>query len=211
VAVIVTLVMVALAGVNASSTPLVIPQVAPNLRPVNPAMTPVPTREGDIVEVTVAVANIGDTAAVYATVDLTDSRPNGKIVWSGRPVISDPLAPDASTVVHMQPFLAIGVGEHTLTIHVGNVTPAEADGGNNDVSIGMDVLSPKASPPPPPSDGGVRAQALETLGLGAIVGFVLVVLGIGLVVGLLARREPYEVVPPPPEPPDRSPPPIWPP
>ncbi len=195
----------------ASANPIhpILAQFAPDLRPENPALSPVPAYEGDTVEVTVTVVNVGDTTAVSATIDLTDSRPNGEVISIGHTLLADPLAPGASTFVRTPKFFAVGVGEHTLTIGVGNVTPVEANGGNDALSMRMPVLPAKA-PPPPPSDG-VRVEALATLGFGAFVGFIFVIGIIAVVVVLLSRREPYAAVPPPPEPPDRSPPPIWPP
>jgi hypothetical protein len=196
----------------ASANPIhpIFAQFAPDLRPANLALSPVPAYEGDTVEVTVTVVNVGDTTAVSATIDLTDSRPNGEVISIGQTLLADPLAPGASTLVRTPKFFAVGAGEHTLTIRVGNVTPVEANGGNDALSMWMQVLPAKAPPPPPPSDG-VRVEALATLGFGAFVGFLFVIGIIAVVVVLLSRREPYAAVPPPPEPPDRSPPPIWPP
>ena len=198
----------------ASANPVrpVLAQLAPDLRPANPSMSPVPPYEGDVVEVTVTVVNVGDIAAVSATAELIDSRPNGDVVRIGVTPLSDSLAPGASALVQMPQFLAVGIGEHNLTIRVENVMPAEASAGNDAVSTWMQVLPAKAPPPPPPSDG-VRIEALATLGFGAFVGFLFVIGVIAVVVALLSRRGPErsEMEPPPPEPPDRSPPPLRPP
>ena len=67
-------------------------------------------------------------------------------------------------------FLAVGIGEHNLTIRVENVVPAEASAGNDALSNWMQVLPARTPPPPPPPDG-VRIEALATLGFGAFVGF----------------------------------------
>jgi len=187
------------------------PQLAPDLQPANPELSPVPAYEGDKVEVTVTVVNVGDAAAVAGTVELIDSRPNGDVVRIGATPLSDPLPPGAWTVVHTPQFFAVGVGEHTLTIRLENVMPAEANAGNDALSMWMQVLPAKAPPPPPTPSDGVRVEALATLGFGAFVGFLFVIGVIAVVVVLLSRPERTEMEPPPPEPPDRSPPPLWPP
>jgi len=196
--------------VSANPIRSVSPQLAPDLQPANAELSPVPAYEGDKVEVTVTIVNVGDAAAVAGTVELIDARPNGDVVRIGATPLSDPLPPGGSTIVHTPQFFAVGVGEHTLAIRVGNVTPVEANAGNDALSAWMQVLPAKAPPPPPPSDG-VRVEALATLGFGAFVGFLFVIGIIAVIVVLLSHREPYAAVPPPPEPPDRSPPPIWPP
>jgi len=185
-------------------------QFAPDLRPANLAVSPVPPYEGDVVEVTVTVVNVGDTAAISATVELIDSRPNGDVVRIGVTPLSDSLAPGASALVHTPQFLAVGFGEHNLTIRVENVVPAEASAGNDALSEWMQVLPARTPPPPPPADG-VRIEALATLGFGAFVGFLFVVGVIAVVIVFLSRGERSEMEPPPPEPPDRSPPPLRPP
>jgi len=188
----------------------VLAQFGPDLRPANPVVSPVPPYEGDIVEVTVTVVNVGDTAAISATVELIDSRPNGDVVQIGVTPLSDSLAPGASALVHTPQFLAVGIGEHNLTIRVENVVPAEANAGYDTMSMWMQVLPARAPPPPPPPDG-VRIEALATLGFGAFVGFLLVIGVIAVVIVFLSRPEGSEMEPPPPEPPDRSPPPLRPP
>lgn len=196
--------------VGADPTHTIRAQLAPDLRPANPMLSPIPAYEGDVVRFTVTVVNVGDTAAVSATIELTDSRPNGEVIRIGTTLLVNPLAPGASALVQSPPFFAVGVGEHTLTIRVGNVTPVEANGGNDALSMWMQVLPAKAPPPPPPSNG-VRVEALASLGFGAFLGFLLVIGIIAVAVVFLSRREPHAMEPPPPEPPDRSPPPIWPP
>jgi len=188
----------------------VLAQFAPDLRPANPVVSPVPPYEGDVVEVTVTVVNVGDTAAISATVELIDSRPNGDVVRIGVTPLSDSLAPGASALVHTPQFLAVGLGEHNLTIRVENVVPAEASAGNDALSNWMQVLPARTPPPPPPPDG-VRIEALATLGFGAFVGFLFVIGVIAVVIVFLSRPEGSEMEPPPPEPPDRSPPPLRPP
>jgi hypothetical protein len=125
--------------------------------------------------------------------------------------LTAPLAPGASLTMSVPPFVAVGVGRHTLTIQVGNVTPPELQAGGGAVSIPLDVLPARDSTSTPPPSDGIRIEGLETLGLGALVGFVVVVLGIGVAVAATGRRRSRELEPPSPEPPDRSPPPLWPP
>jgi uncharacterized repeat protein (TIGR01451 family) len=200
----------ALAAVAATPLPAATVQFAPDLRPAILAMRPIPAHDGDIVEITVTVVNVGDTPANTATVELTDTPPNGPALSVGSTILSTPLTPGSSATVRMPRFVASGVGEHTLTIRVTNVTPSEANVLNDTVSVPMEVLSSGVSAPPPPTDG-VRIEAIATLGLGALAGFILAIGLVAAAAVLLWRREPYAVQPPPPEPPDRSPPPIWPP
>src|SRR5207249_6491746 len=164
----------------------VLAQIAPDLRPLNLAVSPEPPYEGDVVEVTVTVVNVGDTAAISATVELIDSRPNGDVVRIGVTPLSDSLAPGASALVHTPQFLAVGLGEHNLTIRVENVVPAEANAGYDTMSMWMQVLPARAPPPPPPPDG-VRIEALATLGFGAFIGFLLVIGVIAVVIVFLSR------------------------
>lgn len=196
---------------NTSATSAITVQAAPDLRPAVPSIHPAPAYEGDIVEVSVLVVNQGNATATAAAIDLVDARPGGTSVPIGRSELASPLAPGASIAVSMPSFIAVGVGSHTLTIYVGNVMPPEVSAGGGAVSIPLEVLPARDSLPPPPPSDGVRIEGLETLGLGALLGFVVVVLGIGVAVAAIGRRRSRELEPPPPEPPDRSPPPLWPP
>jgi hypothetical protein len=111
----------------------------------------------------------------------------------------------------MPRFIAAGVGPHTLTIRVGNVTPPEVQPGGGVLSIPLEVLPTNPSSSPPPPSDGIHIEGLESLGLSALVGVVVVILAIGVIVAAVGRRRSQELEPPPPEPPDRSPPPLWPP
>lgn len=186
-------------------------QAAPDLRPAVPSIHPAPAYEGDIVEVSVLIVNQGNATATAASIDLIDVRPGGASVPIGRSDLATPLARGASVAVSMPSFIAVGVGSHTLTIRVGNVTPPELQPGGGAISIPLEVLRGRDSPPPPPPSDGIRIEGLETLGLGALLGFVVVILGIGVAVAAVGQRRSRELEPPPPEPPDRSPPPLWPP
>src|SRR2546423_2808357 len=153
---------------GASPSHPVLAQFAPDLRPANLAVSPVPPHEGDVVEVTVTVVNVGGTAAISATVELIDSRPNGDVVRIGVTPLSDSLAPGASALVRTPQFLAVGPGEHNLTIHVANVVPAEASAGNDALWMWMPGLPARGPPPQPaPPSAGVRTGAPPTPRSGA--------------------------------------------
>ena len=186
-------------------------QAAPDLHPAVPSVNPAPAHEGEIVGVSVLVVNQGDATATAASIDLVDARPGGASVPIGRAELTSPLAPGASARVSLPPFVAADVGSHTLTIRIGNVTPAEVLPGGGEIAIPLEVLPPRTSSSPPPPSDGIHIEGLETLGVGALVGFVIVILGIGVAVAAVDRRRSEELEPPPPEPPDRSPPPLWPP
>jgi hypothetical protein len=196
----------------AGATLPVASRVAPDLELANPSVSPLPPYEGDVVHVAVTLTNVGDAAAFTASVELVDSRPNGDRISIGRMPIQAPLGPRASTILEAPAFFAVGTGEHTLTLRVVDVTPAESNVTNGVLSVWMKVLSAPTSPPPPPSSSdGLRAEALEALGLGALFGFLFVIAVIGIGVAYIAGRRPAELEPPPPEPRDESPPPLWPP
>jgi len=184
---------------------------APDLRPAVPSVNPAPAYEGDIVGVSVLVVNQGDATATAASIDLVDARPGGAIVPIGRSELTGPLAPGDSVRMSMPPFVAVGVGSHTLTIRVGNVTPSEVQTGGGAIAIPLEVLPARAPVPTPPPSDGIHIEGLETLGLGALLGLLVVILGIGVGVAAVGRRRSRELEPPSHEPPDRSPPPLWPP
>jgi hypothetical protein len=177
-----------------------------------PSPHPSPAYEGNFVGVSVVIVNQGDATATGASIDLVDIHPDGASVYIGRSELAAPLAAGDSVMLSMSQFIAAGVGSHTLTIRVGNVTPPEVQAGGGVISIPLEVLpAGSGSPPPPPSDG-IHIEGLESLGLGVLLGFLAVVLGIGVAVAAVGRRhQSRELEPPPAEPPDRSPPPLWPP
>jgi hypothetical protein len=184
---------------------------APDLRPAVPFVNPAPAYEGDIVGVSVLLVNQGDATATAASIDLVDGRPGGASVYIGRAELTSPLVPGGSVRMSMPPFVAVGVGSHTLTIRVGNVTPSEVQAGGGAIAPPLEVLPARTSAPPPPPSDGIHIEGLESLGLGALLGFAVVILGIGVAVAAMGRRRSRELEPPPHEPPDRSPPPLWPP
>src|SRR5437879_12625553 len=132
------------------------PTGAPDLTPSSASTIPAQPIEGQIAIVSIILANHGNATAEGATIDVTDQRPNGTVVSIGTASLSAPLEPEASVVVYSPTFVAIEVGNHTLDIVVGNVTPAETDLEDNTLTIGMTVL-PVTGPPP----GGVPDLAPE--------------------------------------------------
>ena len=183
---------------------------APDLLSTNAAASPSLPREGDVVTLSIVIMNHGNETADAATIDVTDVRPNGEMVRIGRSVLPEPLAAGASVTVYSEPFLAVGVGNHTLTIVVGNVTPSEIFRGDDMLTVHLTVIAAASPPPPPPS----RGISLETA---VIVGGLSAAAFASLVGAAILLRRPREssskgpLEPPPPEPADRSPPPIWPP
>ena len=133
------------------------PTGAPDLTPSSASTIPAQPIEGQIAIVSIILANHGNATADGATIDVTDQRPNGTVVSIGTASLSAPLEPEASVVVYSPTFVAIEVGNHTLDIVVGNVTPAETDLEDNTLTIGMTVL-PVTGPPP----GGVPDLAPES-------------------------------------------------
>ncbi len=177
----------------------------PDLTPAAAAANPARPIEGQVVGLAITIMNRGGAAAESATVDVYDARPNGTTVAIGQTVMREPLAAGASVVMYSESFLAVGVGNHTLRIVVGNVTPSETYQGDNVLAIRMTVV-PRTGPPPP-DNGFPLGTAVLVIGLG--------VAGVAALVGaaLLLRnpRGPGPLEPPPAEPPDQSPPPMWPP
>src|SRR3989475_7107 len=103
--------------------------------------------EGQIAIVSITIANRGNATAEAATIEVTDQRPNGKVVSIGTTSLLASLEPEVSVVVYSPTFMAMGVGNHSLQIVVGNVTPAETDVEDNTLTIGMTVLSVTGPPP----------------------------------------------------------------
>ncbi|MGI0148852.1 MAG: CARDB domain-containing protein [Thermoplasmata archaeon] len=186
-------------------------ELAPDLVPASATVIPSLARVGDILRVSVAVANRGAGPATSATVGLIDTRPNGDVVPIGRTPLSGPLAPGTSVLVETPHFVAAGAGEHTLMIRVEDVMPDDANRENDVLTIRLTIQPPIVVPPPSPSAGGLRIAIIEDLRFVGFVGVAVVALFVVVVLLPPRRREPLEAVPPPPDPPDRIPPPIWPP
>ncbi len=178
---------------------------SPDLAPVAASTNPAEPTEGQVVSLSITIVNHGGAAAESATVDVTDVRPNGTPVAIGQTQLLGPLAPGASVVVYSPSFVAVSVGDHTLRIVVGNVTPSESNTADNVKTIRMTVV---ASTGPPPIGGEFPlATALYVFGLAA-AGIAAVLVAAWL---LRKPREPRPLEPPPAEPPDESPPPLRPP
>ena len=133
------------------------PTGAPDLTPTSASTIPAQPIEGQIAIVSITIANHGNATAEGATIDVTDERPNGTVVSIGTTSLSAPLEAEASVTVYSPTFVAVEVGNHSLQIVVGNVTPAEADIEDNTLAIRMTVL-PVTGPPP----GGVPDLAPES-------------------------------------------------
>lgn len=183
---------------------------APDLASAMAFTTPTQPREGDIVTLSITIANQGNGTADRATVDVTDGRPNGDTIRVGQTVLPQPLAPGGFVTVYSEPFVAVGVGNHTLTIVIGNVTPEEIFRGDNARSVRMTVVAAASAPPPPPARSFPIETALLIGGLGAAA--IASLIGAALLLTRPRNSGPMGPLDPPPsEPPDRSPPPIWPP
>jgi hypothetical protein len=178
----------------------------PDLVPVAAVTIPARPEEREIVTVSVTILNHGGTEAEAATIDLFDDRPSGETVHIGQVDLPEPLPPAKAVVVFSESFEAVGVGDHTIRIRIGNVTPDEASTEDNELALTMTVRA-ATSPPPPDGDGfDLGTAALVT---GFAVAAVAALTGSALLLLRPARPRPLE--PPPAEPPDDSPPPLWPP
>jgi len=157
------------------------------------------------------IANHGATAADTATISLVDNRPGASPVPIGETQVSTPIPPGAFAVVNSQPFVAVGVGEHTLAIQITAVSPPGGTPVDGSMSIPMTVEPAPGASQPPPLAGRLGEEGLRTIGFAAIL-VVLVAATLLILVSVLSRpRDPGPLDPPAPEPPDRSPPPLWPP
>ncbi len=176
----------------------------PDLTPSATSTDPASPLEGQVVSVSITIVNHGGATAESATIDVYDERPNGTTVAIGQVVLGEPLATGASTTVYSQSFLAVEVGEHTIRIVIGNVTPTESNTSDNSREIAMTV---RPSMGPGPTGGEVP------LGTWAII-LALLAAGIAaLIVAATLLRRPRKrgpLEPPPVEPQDQSPPPLHP-
>lgn len=134
------------ASVRIDVQPKAPPTGTPDLTPQSAYTIPAQPIEGQIAIVSITIANQGTATADAATIDVKDQRPNGTVVSIGTTSLSASLEPEGSVVVYSQTFVAVDVGNHSLRIVVGNVTPAERDLDNNTLTVGMKVL-PVTGPP----------------------------------------------------------------
>lgn len=184
---------------------------SPDLAPVAIQLMPSAAHEGEFLRVTVTIVNHGDVAAWSAAVLLYDLKPNGNVDEVAEGGLDRSLGPDTSVVITLGPFVAAGVGPHTLTVRLTDVVPADGDPTNDVLSHPVTVLASDEGSQDSPPANGIRTEALESVGLAGLIVFVVLAL-LGLVVTLAGRgRRERALVPPPPEPPDEAPPPIWPP
>jgi hypothetical protein len=184
--------------------------LAPDLAPVQIDVMPNEPLEGEYVWVTVTIENQGDQAAWSASVTLVDVWPNGDTFSVAEGALSSSLGAGASVEVLLGPFIAAGVGKHTLIATVADVMPTDQNPLNDARYRDVTVLPSNDDSQSPPA-GDLQIQALQGLGIAGL--FVIVVLAfLGVAVAVAGRgRSEDSLVPPPPEPPDRRPPPIWPP
>lgn len=145
------------ASVRIDVQPKAPPTGNPDLTPVSAYTIPGQPIEGQTAILSITIANHGNATAEAATIDVTDQRPNGTVVSIGTTSLLSPVAPENSVVVYSATFVAQHVGNHSLQIVVGNVTPAEKDVENNTLTIVMTVL-----PVTPPPQGGAPDLAPQT-------------------------------------------------
>ena len=119
----------------------------PDLTPASASTIPTEPIDGQIAILSITIANHGNGTADAAMIDVMDQRPNGTILAIGNASLPTQLAPEDSVVVYSPTFVAAGVGNHSLQIVVGDVTPAEKDVEDNTLTIRMTVL-PVVGPPP---------------------------------------------------------------
>src|SRR6058998_4081390 len=99
----------------------------PDLTPASASTIPTEPIDGQIAILSITIANHGNGTADAAMIDVMDQRPNGTILAIGNASLPTQLAPEDSVVVYSPTFVAAGVGNHSLQIVVGDVTPAEKD------------------------------------------------------------------------------------
>ncbi len=177
---------------------------APDLTPSAAMANPASPIEGNLVGVSITIENRGGSVAESATIDVYDERPNGSTFAIGQTALSAPLPAGESTTVYSPSFVAVGVGNHTIRIVVGNVTPPETYTYDDVRTISMTVRSSNGPVGPNgslPLGTALLVAGLAAAGVAALVGAALI---------LRRPREPGPLEPPPAEPPDRSPPPLGP-
>ena len=180
---------------------------APDLVPIQAQLNPATPEVNESVNVTVVVLNRGGGAAQTGLVNVYDSRPDAAARLLGSAVLPGPIAPSQTVSVAAGPFVAVGVGNHTLRIVVAEVMPTEPDISNNELDVRMAVLP--TPPPTKPGGGGGPGFVVSPLAFG--LGAAAVAASAGAALLLLRPSPAGPLEPPSATPPDRSPPPIWPP
>jgi len=173
---------------------------APDLTPSAASTNPLSPLEGQVVSVAITIVNHGGATAESATIDVYDERPNGTTVPIGQVALGEPLASGASTTVYSQSFLAVQVGEHTIRVIIGNVTPVESNTSDDARVIAMTVR-PSTGPGP---TGGEIPLATVAIILALLAAGIAALIGAATLLRRPRKRGPLE--PPPAEPPDQSPP-----
>lgn len=178
---------------------------APDLTPSAASTNPASPLQGQVVSVAITIVNQGGATAESATIDVYDERPNGTTVAIGQVALSEPLAVGGSATVYSQSFLAVEVGDHTIRIVIGNVTPTESNTSDNAREIAMTVRPSTGSGP----TGGEIPLGTVAIILGLLAAAIAALIGAATFLRRPRKRGPLE--PPPAEPPDQSPPPLHPP
>ncbi len=176
----------------------------PDLVPLHATFMPAQPADGDTVTVSVTILNRGGAAAASATVDVTDVQPDGTTAFLRSSPLPGPVNASATVVFTSAPFRVSVVGNHTFSITVANVTPAEP--ASADHVLRMTLAVGPSGTGSPLNAGGLSVSPI-VWGLAAAG----VAAGAGAVFFLRRPRPPGPLEPPPAEPVDKSPPPIWPP
>lgn len=121
---------------------------APDLEPVFAAPDPSHPVVGGLVNLTVVVLNRGTASVSSADLTVVDARPNGTAATVGSLSIAGPIDPSASRNLELAPFLAEGVGNHTLRIVVDHVVPAPSPSGPASLEVPLIVTLPFRPPSP---------------------------------------------------------------
>ncbi len=172
--------------------------LAANLDPSHP-------RVGQTVNLSALIWNRGTAAALAATVDAYDVRPDGSVAFLGSAPLTSSLPPSTGATLILPPFVASAAGNHTIRLVVANVTPTP----QSSVRAELDVILSVAGPTPPVGPTGPTPLEFGPVVLGLAAAGVAAVAGAAY---FLLRRPPSgPLEPPPPTPPDQSPPPIFPP
>lgn len=121
---------------------------APDLEPVFAAPDPSQAVAGSLVNLTVVVLNRGTASVSSADLTVVDERPNGTTGTVGSLSIPGPIDPSASRNVVLPPFVASGVGNHTLRIVVDHVVPAPSPSGPATLEVPLNVTALFRPPSP---------------------------------------------------------------
>ncbi|MGQ0796320.1 MAG: PKD domain-containing protein [Methanobacteriota archaeon] len=177
---------------------------APDLTPLGASTRPLRPALDEVVTVAVAVYNRGGSAAAAASVDVTDVRPGVGPVLVDTIRLSEPLEPNATVLLFSDPFVAVGLGTHTIVVAVRDVQPDESFTDDNDARITMVVTAPGEDGRTPRDSPFVDPLVLLLL-TAAVAAF------FGALAVLSRPRNGGRPGPSSAEPPGTEPPPPWPP